>query len=84
MASRNFTPVNQIRLTNVVYVRHKKGGKRFELACYRNKVLSCRPAIGRLPFISRLPSNVYCGALGSVGRSGTRWGSLGGVDLARQ
>eukprot|EP00035_Acanthoeca_spectabilis_P020140 m.431330 g.431330 ORF g.431330 m.431330 type:complete len:252 (-) comp17286_c0_seq1:50-805(-) len=42
MASRNFTPVNQIRLTNVVYVRHKKGGKRFELACYRNKVMSWR------------------------------------------
>eukprot|EP00037_Helgoeca_nana_P005827 m.54321 g.54321 ORF g.54321 m.54321 type:complete len:252 (+) comp16762_c0_seq2:115-870(+) len=42
MASRNFTPVNQIRLTNVACVRHKKGGKRFELACYRNKVMSWR------------------------------------------
>eukprot|EP00038_Savillea_parva_P028630 m.66226 g.66226 ORF g.66226 m.66226 type:complete len:252 (+) comp8345_c0_seq4:152-907(+) len=42
MASRNFTPVNQIRLTNVAVVRHKKGGKRFELACYRNKVMSWR------------------------------------------
>lgn len=42
MASRNFTPVNQIRLTNVAIVRHKKGGKRFELACYRNKVMGWR------------------------------------------
>lgn len=42
MASRNFTPVNQIKLTNVAIVRHKKGGKRFELACYRNKVLGWR------------------------------------------
>mmetsp|Transcript_35941 Transcript_35941/g.94228 ORF Transcript_35941/g.94228 Transcript_35941/m.94228 type:complete len:252 (-) Transcript_35941:310-1065(-) len=42
MASRNFTPVNQIRLTNVAYVRLKKGGKRFELACYKNKVMSWR------------------------------------------
>jgi len=32
------TPVNQKRFTNVVVVRHKTGGKRFELACYPNKV----------------------------------------------
>jgi hypothetical protein len=38
MAARSFTPVNQVRLTNVAVVRHKKGGKRFELACYPNKV----------------------------------------------
>lgn len=33
-----FTPVNQVRLTNVAYVRLSKKGKRFEIACYRNKV----------------------------------------------
>lgn len=38
--ARNFTPVNQIRLTNVAIVRQKKGGNRFEIACYRNKVRS--------------------------------------------
>lgn len=37
-----FTPTNQIRLTNVAIVRMKKGGKRFEIACYRNKVVSWR------------------------------------------
>eukprot|EP01135_Chromosphaera_perkinsii_P010582 Nk52_evm1s2175 gene=Nk52_evmTU1s2175 len=37
-----FTPTNQIRLTNVAVVRLKKGGKRFELACYKNKVMSWR------------------------------------------
>lgn len=37
-----FTPTNQIRLTNVAVVRLKKCGKRFELACYKNKVLSWR------------------------------------------
>eukprot|EP00039_Didymoeca_costata_P009591 m.127002 g.127002 ORF g.127002 m.127002 type:complete len:254 (-) comp14536_c0_seq5:58-819(-) len=42
MAARNFTPVNQIRLTNVAIVRMKKGGKRFELACFRNKVMAWR------------------------------------------
>lgn len=37
-----FTPINQIRLTNVAVVRMKKSGKRFEIACYRNKVVSWR------------------------------------------
>lgn len=37
-----FTPTNQIRLTNVAVVRMKKCGKRFEIACYKNKVLSYR------------------------------------------
>ncbi|MED6235588.1 hypothetical protein ATANTOWER_029634 [Ataeniobius toweri] len=39
-----FTPTNQIRLTNVAVVRMKKGGKRFEIACYKNKVMSWRSA----------------------------------------
>uniref|UniRef100_A0A672MGZ0 SBDS ribosome maturation factor n=1 Tax=Sinocyclocheilus grahami TaxID=75366 RepID=A0A672MGZ0_SINGR len=34
-----FTPTNQIRLTNVAVVRMKKGGKRLEIACYKNKVM---------------------------------------------
>lgn len=37
-----FTPANQIRLTNVAAVRLQKKGRRFEIACYRNKVLSWR------------------------------------------
>lgn len=41
--SRNIkTPTNQKLLTNVAVVRTKKAGKRFEIACYRNKVLSWR------------------------------------------
>ncbi|XP_076624765.1 SBDS ribosome maturation factor [Colletes latitarsis] len=40
--SKIFTPTNQIRLTNVAVVRMKKLGKRFEIACYRNKVVSWR------------------------------------------
>jgi hypothetical protein len=57
MASRNFTPVNQIRLTNVACVRHKKGGKRFELACYRNKVIMLPhppPRLSVCPLYTRL------------------------------
>lgn len=37
-----FQPTGQKRLTNVAVVRMKKGGKRFEIACYPNKVLSWR------------------------------------------
>eukprot|EP00298_Acanthocystis_sp_HF-20_P030185 c9271_g1_i2.p1 GENE.c9271_g1_i2~~c9271_g1_i2.p1 ORF type:complete len:253 (+),score=106.01 c9271_g1_i2:48-806(+) len=37
-----FTPVNQIRLTNIAVVRLKKGGSRFEVACYKNKVMEWR------------------------------------------
>lgn len=40
-----FTPTNQIRLTNVAIVRMKKAGKRFEIACYKNKVVSWRNKI---------------------------------------
>ena len=36
------TPVNQVRLTNVAYVRLKRGGKWFLLACYKNKVMNWR------------------------------------------
>lgn len=39
------TPVNQKRLTNVSIVRLMKTGKRFEIACYCNKVESYRKGI---------------------------------------
>ncbi|KAA8496568.1 Ribosome maturation protein SBDS [Porphyridium purpureum] len=37
-----FQPVTQVRMTNVVVVRLKRKGQRFELACYPNKVISWR------------------------------------------
>ncbi|KAL7752013.1 hypothetical protein RI367_002541 [Sorochytrium milnesiophthora] len=40
-----FTPTNQVRLTNVSVVRLKKGGKRFEIACYKNKVQEWRSGV---------------------------------------
>lgn len=40
-----FTPVNQVRLTNVAIVRLKRKGKRFEIACYKNKVISWRKGV---------------------------------------
>ncbi|KAI4522896.1 Shwachman-Bodian-diamond syndrome protein [Schizophyllum commune Loenen D] len=38
-------PSNQIKLTNVSIVRLKKGGKRFEIACYKNKVQEYRNGV---------------------------------------
>ncbi|KAJ4965089.1 hypothetical protein NE237_016938 [Protea cynaroides] len=38
-------PVGQKRLTNVAVVRLKKRGMRFEIACYKNKVLSWRSGV---------------------------------------
>ncbi|KAL3791141.1 hypothetical protein HJC23_000561 [Cyclotella cryptica] len=35
-------PVNQVRLTNVAVVRLSRGGNRFEVACYRNKIVNYR------------------------------------------
>jgi len=45
MSGKIFTPVNQVRFTNVAVVRLKRGGKRFEIACYRNKVGEYRKKI---------------------------------------
>ncbi|KAI9668521.1 MAG: hypothetical protein M1829_005338 [Trizodia sp. TS-e1964] len=38
-------PSNQIRLTNVSLVRLKKGKRRYEIACYKNKVLEWRSGV---------------------------------------
>ena len=43
--SRINTPTNQKLLTNVAVVRSKKAGKRVEIACYKNKVLSWRQGV---------------------------------------
>ncbi|KAF8665113.1 hypothetical protein AX16_000580 [Volvariella volvacea WC 439] len=38
-------PSGQIKLTNVSIVRLKKGGKRYEIACYKNKVQEWRTGV---------------------------------------
>ncbi|GBE59678.1 Ribosome maturation SBDS [Babesia ovata] len=40
-----FQPIGQVRLTNVATVRLKVGGCRFEIACYKNKVLNWRSGV---------------------------------------
>ncbi|ORY16377.1 SBDS protein C-terminal domain-domain-containing protein [Clohesyomyces aquaticus] len=52
-------PSNQIKLTNVSLVRIKKGKKRFEIACYKNKVLEWRSGIEKdLDNVLQIP-NVF-------------------------
>ncbi|OIW34036.1 Shwachman-Bodian-diamond syndrome protein [Coniochaeta ligniaria NRRL 30616] len=52
-------PSNQIKLTNVSLVRLKKGKKRFEIACYKNKVLEWRSGIEKdLDNVLQIP-NVF-------------------------
>ena len=45
MSAKRFTPVNQVRMTNVATIRLRRAGKRFEVACYPNKVLSWRNGV---------------------------------------
>mmetsp|Transcript_1751 Transcript_1751/g.2478 ORF Transcript_1751/g.2478 Transcript_1751/m.2478 type:complete len:432 (-) Transcript_1751:371-1666(-) len=42
MSHKLMQAVNQVRLTNVAIVRLKRCGKRFEVACYKNKVMNWR------------------------------------------
>ncbi|KAL2611634.1 hypothetical protein R1flu_023326 [Riccia fluitans] len=45
MSRSVFQPIGQKRLTNIAVVRLKKHGNRFEIACYKNKVLSWRSRV---------------------------------------
>jgi len=45
MSGRISQPVGKVLLTNEAIVRIKKGGKRFEIACYKNKVLNWRNGV---------------------------------------
>ena len=42
MSYQIIQPLNQVRLTNVAVVRLARGGHRFEVACYRNKIVNYR------------------------------------------
>jgi ribosome maturation protein SDO1 len=60
-------PANQIKLTNVSIVRLRKAGKRFEIACYKNKVMDWRSGtetdLDEVIQIENIFSNVSKGAL---------------------
>jgi hypothetical protein len=45
MSSRVKQPVTQVRLTNVAIVKMRRSGHRFEVACYKNKVVNWRNGV---------------------------------------
>lgn len=65
-----YTPSAQVKLTNVAYVRLQKKGKRFEIACYRNKILSWRNRVetdvSEVLQIDNIFANVSKGMLASA------------------
>ena len=69
--SRQITqPVNQVRLTNVAVVRLNRDGHRFEVACYRNKIINYRQGtetdLGEVLQTDRVFVNVTRGEFANV------------------
>ncbi|KIL70604.1 hypothetical protein M378DRAFT_1035037 [Amanita muscaria Koide BX008] len=75
-------PSNQIKLTNVSIVRLKKGGKRFEIACYKNKVQEWRTGIEtNIDDVLQI-SNVFLNvSKGEVAKSGDLQKAFGTTDI---
>ncbi|KIM47980.1 hypothetical protein M413DRAFT_16041 [Hebeloma cylindrosporum] len=76
-------PSNQIKLTNVSIVRLKKGGKRFEIACYKNKVQEWRTGVEtNLDDVLQI-NNVFVNvSKGEVAKSGDLQKGFGKTDIS--
>ncbi|KAF2194636.1 Shwachman-Bodian-diamond syndrome protein [Zopfia rhizophila CBS 207.26] len=77
-------PSNQIKLTNVSLVRMKKGKKRYEIACYKNKVLEWRSGIEKdLDNVLQIPNvfvNVSKGQVANKADLAKSFGNKATVD----
>ncbi|RLN54674.1 hypothetical protein BBJ28_00023403 [Nothophytophthora sp. Chile5] len=84
MSGRISQPVGKIVLTNVAVVRMKKGGKRFEIACYKNKVFNWRNGveedIDEVLQISKVYENVSKGKFAKK----SDWAKAFGVQTEEQ
>ncbi|KJA29330.1 hypothetical protein HYPSUDRAFT_32737 [Hypholoma sublateritium FD-334 SS-4] len=76
-------PSNQIKLTNVSVVRLKKGGKRFEIACYKNKVQEWRTGVEtNLDDVLQI-NNVFVNvSKGEVAKHGDLQKAFGKIELS--
>ncbi|KAL0945540.1 hypothetical protein HGRIS_014702 [Hohenbuehelia grisea] len=76
-------PSNQIKLTNVSVVRLKKGGKRYEIACYKNKVQEWRNGVEtNLDDVMQI-SNVFMNvSKGEVAKTGDLQKAFGTTELS--
>ncbi|KAF9645034.1 Shwachman-Bodian-diamond syndrome protein [Thelephora ganbajun] len=81
-------PSNQIKLTNVSIVRLKKGGKRFEIACYKNKVQEWRNGvesnIDDVLQISNIFVNVSKGEVAKANDLEKAFGTLNTDDIVKE
>jgi len=82
------TPVNQVRLTNVAVVRITRHGKRFEVACYRNKVVNYRQGIetdlSEVLQTERIFSNVGKGTMAKTSDLQTAFGTNDTEEICKR
>ena len=75
-------PNTQIRLTNVSLVRMKKGKKRFEIACYQNKVQDWRLKVEKdLDEVLQIPQVFSNVSKGQVASNEDLMGAFGSTDV---
>lgn len=81
-------PSNQIKLTNVSLVRMRKGKKRFEIACYQNKVQDWRKGVEKdLDEVLQVPQvfiNVSKGQVASNEELQTAFGTVDHDEVIQQ
>lgn len=74
-------PMSQIRLTNVSLVRMRKGKKRFEIACYQNKVQDWRSKVEKdLDEVLQIPQVFTNVSKGQVANNDDLMASFGTTD----
>lgn len=74
-------PMSQIRLTNVSLVRMKKGKKRFEIACYQNKVQDWRNQVEKdLDEVLQIPQVFQNVSKGLVANNDDLQAAFGSTD----
>ena len=80
-------PTNQKRLTNIAIVKHKTHGKRFEIACYKNKVASWRDGsekdIGEVLQTDRIFINVGKGEFANKKDLEKAFGKISEIEVAK-
>ena len=83
-----FQPIGQKLLTNVAVVRLKRGGKRFEVACYKNKVLAWRSGaeadLGEVLQADDVFANVVKGQFAKAGDMQKAFGTRDREAVARE
>ncbi|CAK5280029.1 unnamed protein product [Mycena citricolor] len=83
-----YQPSNQIKLTNVSIVRLKKGGKRFEIACYKNKVQEWRTGVETnlddVLQISNVFTNVSKGEVAKTNDLDKAFGKIGVDEVVKE